>query len=95
MNGEVVVICVWMKVEVLVAKSCPTLKSCGLQPAWLLCLWDSPGKYTGVGHYSLLQGIFLTQGWNPGLLHCRPILYCLSHQGSLCACTYIWITTQP
>ena len=33
------------------------------------------------GH-SLLQGIFLTQGWNPGLLYCRQILYCLSHKGS-------------
>ena len=32
--------------------------------------------------HSLLQGIFLTQGWNPGLLHCRQILYHLSHQGS-------------
>ena len=28
------------------------------------------------------QGIFQTQGWNPGLLHCRRILYCLSHQAS-------------
>ena len=53
-----------------------------LQPVGLLCPWDSPGKNTGVGHPSLLQGIFLTQGWNPGLLHCRRILYCLSHQGS-------------
>ena len=44
---------------------------------------DSPGKDTGVGSHSLLQWIFLTQGSNPGLLHCRQILYCLSHQGSL------------
>ena len=36
-----------------------------------------------MGSYSLLQGIFPTQGWNPGLPHCRRILYCLSHQGSL------------
>ena len=43
---------------------------------------DSPGKTTGVGCHDLLQGIFLTQGSNPGLLHCRQILYCLSHQGS-------------
>ena len=34
------------------------------------------------GCRALLQGIFPTQGWNPGLLHCRQILYCLSHQGS-------------
>ena len=33
--------------------------------------------------YSLLQGIFLTQGSNLGLLHCRQLLYCLNHQGSL------------
>ena len=36
----------------------------------------------GVGSCSLLQGIFWTQGLNPGLLHCRQILYHLSHQGS-------------
>ena len=36
---------------------------------------------TGVGIHSLLQGIFLTQGSNPGLLHCKQICYCLSHQG--------------
>ena len=43
---------------------------------------DSPGKNTGVGCHALLQGIFPTQGLNPGLLHCRQILYCLRHQGS-------------
>ena len=48
----------------------------------LLCSWDSPGKNTGVGCYFLFQGIFLTQGLNPGLLHCRQTLYPLSHQGS-------------
>ena len=53
----------------------------GLQPTRLLCLWDSPGKNTGVGSHSLLQGIFLTQGLNPGFLHHRQILYGLSHQG--------------
>ena len=46
------------------------------------CLWDSPGESIGVGCYSLLQRIFLIQGLNPGLLHCRWILYCLSHQES-------------
>ena len=39
----------------------------GLQPARLLCPWDSPGKNTGVGCHALLQGIFQTQGLNPGL----------------------------
>ena len=43
---------------------------------------DSPGKNTGVGCHILLQRIFPTQGWNSGLLHCRQILYPLSHQGS-------------
>ena len=42
----------------------------------------SPEKNTGVGSHSLLQGIFLTQGSNPGFPHCRQILYCLSHQGN-------------
>ena len=42
---------------------------------------DSPGKNTRVGCHALLQGIFPTQGWNPGLPHCKQILYLLSHQG--------------
>ena len=46
----------------------------------------SPGKNTEVGCHALLQGIFSTQGSNPGLLHCKQILYHLSHQGSpLCS----------
>ena len=43
---------------------------------------DSPGKNTGVGCHALLQGIFPTQGSNPGLSLCRWILCILSHQGS-------------
>ena len=43
---------------------------------------NSPGQNTGVGSLSLLQGIFPTQELNPGLPHCRLILYQLSHQGS-------------
>jgi len=46
--------------------------------------WNSPGQNTGVGSHYLLQGIFPTQGSNPGLPHCRQILYQLSHQGSPC-----------
>ena len=42
----------------------------------------SPSKNTGLGCHALLQGIFPTQGLNPGLLHRRQILYCLSHQRS-------------
>ena len=44
----------------------------------LLCVWNSPGKSTGVGCHSLLQGIFPNEGWNLGLPHCRWILYNLS-----------------
>ena len=43
---------------------------------------DSPPKNTGVGCHALLQGIFSTQGSDPGLSHCKQILYQLSHQGS-------------
>ena len=44
--------------------------------------WNSPGQNTGVGSLPLLQGIFWTQGLNPGPLNCRQILYQLSHSGS-------------
>ena len=54
-----------------------------LRPHGLSLPWNSPGQNTGVGNRSLLQGIFPTQGLNPGLLHCRWIPYQLSHQGSL------------
>ena len=53
-----------------------------LRPPGLYSPWNSPGQNTGVGSLSLLQGIFPTQGSNPGLLHCRWILYQLSHKGS-------------
>ena len=57
------------KVQIVkVAQSCPTL-----------C---DPGQNTGVSSCSLLQGIFPTRGWNPGLPYCRQILYQLSHKGS-------------
>ena len=54
----------------------------GLQLARLLYPWNSPGKNTGVGSHSLVQGIFPSQGSNLGLLQSRQILYHLSHQGS-------------
>ena len=82
-----------------VAPSCPTL-----------C---DPMDYTVSGvlqarilewvSLSLLQGIFPTQGQNPGLLHCRQILYQLSHQGSpkdyespqinccCCSVSHVWL----
>ena len=59
-----------------------SLRSRGLYPARLLCPWDSPDKSTAVGCQSFLQGIFLTQGLNPVRLHCRQILYRLSHQAA-------------
>ena len=53
-----------------------------LWPHGLYSPWSSPGWNTGVGSFSLLQGIFLIQGLNPGLPHCRRTLYQLSHKGS-------------
>ena len=53
----------------------------GLQPARVLCPWNSPGQNTGVGSHSLLQGIFPTQGSNPGILHCRWILFTIKATG--------------
>ena len=77
------------KVKVLVTQSCPTL--C---PPWTVAHQapmnrDCPDNNTGVGCHPLLQGIFLTQGSNLGLLHCRQILYHLSHQGRFIHC-YEW-----
>ena len=59
-----------------------SLRPHGLEPTRLLHPWGFPGKSTEVGCHFLLQGNFPTQGSNPGLLHCRQTLYCLSHQGS-------------
>ena len=53
-----------------------------LWPHGLYSPWNSPSQNPGVGSLSLLQGIFPTQGWNPGLPHCGQILYQLSHKGS-------------
>ena len=63
--------------KVKAPQSCLTLQPHGLHSPWNL-----PGQNTGVGSLSLLQGIFPTQGLKPCLLHCRRILYQLSHQGS-------------
>ena len=53
-----------------------------LWPHGLYSPWNSPGQNTRVGSHSLLQGIFPSQGSNPGLPHYRWILYQLSHKGS-------------
>ena len=90
------------KVKVLVTFN--SLQTHGLQLARLLSLWNSLGKNTEVGSHSLIKGIFLTQGSNLGLLHCKQILYYLSHLSTvykmltftecmLCAkCMYIYYT---
>ena len=68
-------------VQSLVAQLCLTLSDpTDCSPPGSSVHGDSPGKNTGVGCYALLQGIFPTQGSNPGLLLCT-ILYGLSHQG--------------
>ena len=53
-----------------------------LWPHGLYSPWNSPGENARMGSFSLLQRIFPTQGSNPGLQHCRWILYQLSHKGS-------------
>ena len=66
----------------------PSVVSDSLQPH----SQNSPGQNTGVGSLSLLQVILPTQGSNPGLLHCRRILYQLSHKGSpICVCAYMCV----
>ena len=84
------IICEWSCVVLVLRHSVisDSLQLHGLQPARLLCPWDSPGKNTRVGYHVLLQGIFPTQGSNLGLLHCKQILYLLSYQGSL------WVTIE-
>ena len=77
----------------LVSQSCPTL--CNPMDCSLLGISSvhghSPSKNTGVGCHALLQGIFPTQGLNPGLPHCRWILYSLSHQGSPSLYDYLYV----
>ena len=70
------------KVKVKVTQSCLTL--CRPHGTCQVPLsMGFSGQNTGMGSLSLLQGSFPIQGSNPGLLHCRLILYLLSYQGSL------------
>ena len=62
----------------LQSKSCLVVSN----SLWPHGLWNIPGQKTGVGSLSLLQGIFPTQELNPGIPHCRQILYQPSHEGS-------------
>ena len=73
----------WVPTGGLVAKSCLTLMTPWAVAHQASLSRHSPGKDMGVGCHFLLQGIFLTQESNPGLLHCRQILYRLSYEGSL------------
>ena len=65
-----------------VAQSCPFFCDPTIWPSRFVCPFSSPGKNTGVGRRSLLQGIFPTQKSNRGLLRCRQFLYQLSYQES-------------
>ena len=73
------VTCILKKVQV---SESHLVVSDSLWPHGLYSPWNSPGQNTGVGSLFLLQGIFPTWGLNPGLPHCRQILYQLSHKGS-------------
>ena len=64
-----------------------------VRPNGLYSPWNSD-QDTGVGSHSLLQGIFPTQGLNPGLPHCRQILYQLSHKGSPRILEWVAFPTQ-
>ena len=67
----------------VVTQSCQTLcNPMDCSPPSSSVHGDSPGKNTGVGCHALLQGIFPTTGLNPGIAHCRQILYHLSHQSN-------------
>ena len=66
---------------ICVRESCSVMSD-SLRPHGLYTPCTSPGQNTGVGSLSLLQGIFPTEGSNPGLLHCRWILYQLICKGS-------------
>ena len=73
--GISVILCVCVPAKLLQSNS---LRRYGLWPARLLCPRDFPGKNTELGYHVLLQGIFLSQGLNPSLLHLcigRQVLY--------------------
>ena len=80
----------WLGKQLAIRHNYDTVNGVKSKSLSLVWLWHhglyspriSPGQNTGVGSLSLLQGIFPTQGLNPGLLHRRWILYQLSHKGS-------------
>ena len=58
----------------LCCPACRLISPTFLNSIYMVCPWNSPGKNTEVGGHSLLQGIFPTQGFNLGCLHCRQII---------------------
>ena len=87
----------------LVTQSCPSLcDPMDYSPTGSFVLGNSSGKNTDVGCHALLQGIFPTQGLNPGLLHCRWIIYHLSHReaqnwrfSSVQSHSCVWLFATP
>ena len=80
-KGKELICCCSVTSDVKWSESCSVVSD-SLRPHGLYSPRNSPGQNTGVGCLSVLQGIFPTQGLNSGLLHCRQILYQLSHKGS-------------
>ena len=74
--------CIWIKKDFSGERKSHSVVSNSLRPHGLFSPCSSPGQNTGVGSLSPLQGIFPTHRLNPGLPHCRQILYRLSHKGS-------------
>ena len=74
-----------------------SVMSNSLWPHGLYRPWNSPGQNTGVGSHPLLQGILPTQGSNPGLPHCRRILYHLCHKDTviICSCFFKMTSLPP
>ena len=72
---------IWWFTHQVMSDSCDP-QDCNPPGSSVLCLWNFPGETTGVGYHFLIQAIFLTWGSNLGLLHCRQVLYQVSHQGS-------------
>ena len=78
LSEQLLILVSYCCVERKESESCSVMSE-PLWPHGLYSPWNSPGQNTGMG--SLLQGIFPTQGLNPGLMHCRWILYQLNHKG--------------
>ena len=86
----------WKVKESEVAQSCPTPYNpidCSLPGSSVHGIFQARG--TGVACHCLLQGIFLTQGSNPGLPHCRQTLYRLSHQAVYRHTLWLWPLMLP